>query len=189
MKYKKAITVICLVFYLLALGGCSQPPVSNELKTDVQHYLQVNTFVENYLSENFTGLLPSKEKVNETSEYYYSYSCGTFGDPNFIVYLNSSYDEDVFSKEQKRLSSLAVRVSSVKDKTVCFVKEIDKSISMYLDDKIYDGFAIEFEIAIIAPDKNTIQYLSALQQDNHERSEIIDAFLSQIPYDVLSNAD
>ena len=54
------------------------------------------------------------------------------------------------------------------------------TLSAYFDTVINDGTSFVFEMIIVDCNSNEIEYLSALQQDEHEKDDIIYKFLEPL---------
>ena len=173
-------TIITFLVPVLLCTGCNNPPIESVVVQNVSSYLQVNDFVAKTLEEQFSGILPPEDLLDEVAYYEYSYNCAIFGDPNFLIYLeNTMFDVKAFSLEHQRVAAMAKqRVSVTESKSLYIVSDLNAyDLETYTDDKIYDGFDMTFEMAVVDEDSQSIAYLVALQQDSNTRPEIILSYL------------
>ena len=105
MKKAILLLIICVMFFCASCGHAGDPPVCSELVTNSTSYLQINTYVQNDLSNYPLFPLPETIPANtKVLEYRYAYDCATFGDPNYSIKLVLQYpDETSFRQEQRRI--------------------------------------------------------------------------------------
>ena len=180
----KRIVILLLSMIMLLLSSCSSdPPINSTVIDDEQRYLQVNKYVDQMLHEHFLGMLPSTDLVNsERSDYHYEYSCSVLGEPSFLIHCTVKFDSaESLSKETGRLNKISNEIYSLKDNRILFyVKPDANNLDRYLDDMINDGLSFCFEMALLDENSNSIEYLTALQQDNQMKSDIIIKFVELI---------
>ena len=176
---KRFLALLVLLSVLLSLCACGDPPVQT-LQTDKSaEYLRLNTYVSDILAADFAGSLPEAIPQNTDCDYRHYYQCAVLGDPHFAVYLSVTVSGDVFRDELTRIENLNAAQQTTDGPVLCFVFQgTDKEVSEYLDtSEIYDGRSFRFEMVKFDTDSNTIEYLTALQNDNAV-TELVRDFLS-----------
>lgn len=173
------VTILILVFAFL-----TPAPVGKVTKNDLDQYLHINKYVKESLESDFCGSLPLQNQVSaDNSTYHYSYECALFGSPNFVIYLKTEY-EDIrkFENEIQRIELLAKNTMPINNGKILYVVNniSNDTLSAYFDTVINDGTSFVFEMIIVDCNSNEIEYLSALQQDEHEKDDIIYKFLEPL---------
>lgn len=179
MVKQRIISIVAILLICLILSSCVGPPVGHTYVDNVDRYLELNSYVTDMLQKKFYGSLPETiTNKDEVIDYYFDYSCAVFGDPSFLIELKMRYEDAWLKKDEKqRLDNLLRSEPVYIDQKIYYIFQGDlNSFSMYLDDQIYDGLCIFFELVIIDPEQMTIKYISAMQQDNKDK---IDELSSQ----------
>lgn len=175
--------VIVLLFSLVMISACSDPPIDSTVITDANYYGQFNEYVEKAIKSDFKGALPSKlpEDANVTA-YYYEYYCASLGDPNFCINLKiDANSTDLYFDEKERLGLMSsyILTDSV-GKEYYLVNANMDDIEYYMDSEILDGLWYCFECVVFDDSSNSIEYLSALLWDSAEKIECVENILISI---------
>ena len=152
---------------------------SEKTTIEVNSYMNYDRRVDSLLKDNFVGLLPQKELVNvsKVENYKYQHFFPILGDPTFVIHLNCFYNYEQFANEINRLDALSSKQILTESGTV-YICNYPDNIEMYNDDKIYDGLAFYFEVAIVNRDNTSIEYLCSIQQDNMIKDETVKNIVS-----------
>ena len=171
--------LVCLLT-ILFLSACSGPPVGLEECTDANQYLRVNTYVMAHLQHSHESLFPSN--VNSAADYYYRYECALLGEPSFMVYLKQDFpSREELTEESDKLAAMLPKKIVVDGCITAYASnDIYSAVALLTDDEINDGMALRLEMVIIDSASLTIEYLSALQQDNAARHELLMNFVNRI---------
>lgn len=172
MVKQRIISIVALLVICSILSSCVGPPVGHTYTDNVDRYLEFNSYVTDMLQEKFYGSLPETiTNKDDVINYRFDYSCAVFGDPNFLIELKMRYEDTWLRKDEKqRLDNLLRNEPIYIDQKIYYIFQGDlNSFNMYLDDQIYDGLYIFFELVIIDPEQMTVEYISAMQQDNKDK--------------------
>ena len=174
-KGKSYICVLCVLVVLILLTACAEPPVCVENSSGIDRYLQVNNYVKERLSADFKGVLPSVSNIDKSSaKYFYEYNCTAVGNPGFVIYLETTWDEMTLQQEMERLSSMAATIGSPNSQEKLYImNDVLDSLPFYMDDEVQDGLEFCFEFALVNLQKKTVTYLTAVQCDEHPRQESV----------------
>lgn len=153
------------------------PAIGSELVRDPYKYMEINDSTQKLLDDRAEGILPQKTVISlDNCVYEYSYECRLFGEVNCSIYLKSdSVEEKTFEEECKRIQKISSRTFNlVGGKTLYSVgDELEKQFDYYTDDKTEDGRTYIFELAVVDEDNKSIEYLFAIEDDGHGKSDII----------------
>ena len=169
--------LLYIMICLFLLSSCDEPIVGKVLEEDINKYLNVNSFVEKKLFEEFKGSLPTKEIIDNNSKYYYYYECGLIGEPRFVIYLKTTIKQQLFTAEIDRIKSICLDCIGTPRGDLYVIQDFSFGLNNYLDNRIHDGMYYYFELVLINEDNNTIEYLTSLFQDNAGKNYIIDSFI------------
>ena len=168
--------LLILVLTILIISSCSDPPVESVVIKDPKLYMNVNSYVNEKINTISKGVLPSSGIV-EKSEciYEYHYDCSLWGDPSFLVYLNSKMDSNIFVAEIERVSRKADQAFDIGGEKIIynFSEQLKTNLERYADDEILDGTTVIFELCFVNYTDYTIEYLFVMQSDSYGRSDII----------------
>ncbi len=160
--------VVKVLLGIVALGILGLGMLFSEKKEesrDVGQYMQVDSYVEQQMSDYFPGLMPSAEKLPTDADYYYSYDAPAFGDPSFCVYLRCVYSAETYSSETDRLLAVCDKSVTVSSGVTAYIVQYPENADRYFDDMISDGTFFYFGVAYADEETSTITYLAAMETD------------------------
>ncbi|MBR5570675.1 MAG: hypothetical protein IKW10_07280 [Oscillospiraceae bacterium] len=173
--YLALIIIVCLIIIQIIITLTSEKTTTNPTK-----YLQVDTYVNNSLQEDFVGFLMDKKNYNPSNAKYYYYYTGIRYEPGFVIYLEYHFESpELFQQEITRIDSLAQEKRINHNMLLYSANSPSKSIEHYLDNNVYDGMCYSFEFTFVDQSSMTISYLTAFVQDNHHKKAIVLDFIEE----------
>lgn len=163
---------------LLFLYGCTS---KDYYEDDPSAYGSWNQTVNTIRDDFFCGSLPDKKDVNEFAQsYYYAFSQGVLGDPNFVIYVTLQFpDEHSYEEELNKYILLLSDPVQIDGLTYYPVQCSQKTFEEYTDDQILDGMYYNIEVIVENKDAKTISFINARVWDYYKNQMLVD-FLHQI---------
>lgn len=171
------ISLIVLSAFLFLYGCTSQ----RYYEDDPSAYGSWNQTVNKIRDDSFCGSLPDKQDVSEfVQSYYYVFSQGVFGDPNFVIYVALQFpDENSYEEEINKYALLLSDPIQMDGFTYYPVQCSKKTFEEYTDNQTLDGMYYNFEIIVENKDAKMISFINAHVWDYYKDQMLVD-FLNQI---------
>ena len=176
------VAYLCVNFLILE-------PIGYRTVTNLEKYGKYNNYyVSSKLKNEFHGLLPNKEIVQQYGKkYIYYYSGPIAGNLSFSVYLQTQMDYNSLQNEEQRILSLADHCFTDGDISIYFVNASLDGINELYDDEILDGLEMCFELGLIDRKQLEIKYFAGNLWDGTIRHEHTDIFMSEL-LDICKNS-
>lgn len=154
------IALLVTLCFLLCLNGC----VSTEhYETDPSNYGSWDKTVTEIRRDFFHNSLPAKRDVDQFAQsYYYVFTQGLLGDPNFVISVALQFPDETSYEEELTKYSLELSDTIVLDGTTYYLVQCTLTeIEEYTDERIYDGMYYSFEIIAGNKEAKTIRFINA----------------------------
>lgn len=158
-----------LAALLLALSGCSSPPVRTEDVSSPDRYMEFNAYVRNDLDEAFYAVFPSEP--GEQAQYRYRYACAPLGDPDYYIWLRAEFpSEEAYRAETDRLRP-ALQGAEAGADGAFFVLGTAEDLMLLLDDAMQDGR--DYTVLAVREDDaaQTVEYVYLHEYDSSPHRE------------------
>lgn len=169
---KKYLLLILLILYAFALVGCGSDIHSREMSD----YMSWNADTIQLLNSNFSQSLPDELTAAKYGvNYYYTYSQGTFGDPNFVIYLELAFpDEEEFNEYLGGLGISQITCIQVREAKYYLIQGTEEHFAEYINAKTYDGWFFDFEVISTNESSNRISYIFAHVWDYWQNDKLLE---------------
>ena len=166
---------LLLAALLLALSGCSDPPVRTDDVTSPERYMEFNSYVRGDLEEAFAAVFPAEP--GGEAQYRYAYTCAVFGDPNYYIWLREEYPSgEEYEAEIARLGALSSGAEAGADGSL-FLLGTPGDLAALLDDETRDGQAYALLIVRTDDEAQTVEYCYLHEYDGSPHREALRGLL------------
>lgn len=166
-----SVAVVFVVVCIFAFSGCSKKKYHSELSD----YGLWNKATDKILQKKFSDSLPTKSEVDKYGcDYYYKFSQGLLGDPNFVILVSLEFsDESIYQQVLSKYFSGSV-CGSNSDLIYRQIQGSDEEIADYMDDKVLDGVSYNFEVVCARKDEQKIYFVNANVWDYYNDRELVE---------------